>query len=503
VRRTSLLAGLLVCALGLAGCSVGSGDPPTTEAPSPYLVTTEAGDLLGRLDDRVLTWRGIPYAAPPVGERRWTPPQPVEPWTGVRDATSYDHACLQAPRRTAGLGGPVRDTAEDCLYLNVSRPTGPVADLPVMVWIHGGAFLYGSGSLPVYNSAALVKRGVVLVTLNYRLGRLGFFAHPALPGAVANFGLLDQVAALEWVRDNVEGFGGDPGNVTVFGESAGGSSVNALMSSPTADGLFARAITQSGLGREPTKTLDRARADGAALVDGLGVPDDTPADLRTIPAEQVMTLPAGIMQGDTPVLDAVLPRSVADTFAAGEEAQVPWLVGTTDLEVPDTFLAQFGAVGDQVRDRLLPEGPRRDAAIGAYGDAATLDQHLMSDVIFTEPARHLAALHARTAPTYRYRFAITSDLVREAIGGAPHASEIPYVFDDATGQRFSRPDSAQLADQVSDAWVGFATDGTPADWPGAEDGAFREFTTDGPRVVDADPWERRLDAVESGYARRS
>jgi para-nitrobenzyl esterase len=454
------------------------------------------------VSDQVRTWRGIPYAEAPVGELRWAPPQPAEPWTGERDASSYGPACLQAPRESAGLVGPIDDTDEDCLTLNVSRPaTGD--DLPVMVWIHGGAFLYGAGSTPLYNSPALVQRGVVLVTLNYRLGRLGFFAHPALSGGVANFGLLDQVAALEWVRDNIAAFGGDPADVTVFGESAGGVSVNALMAMPAADGLFARAITQSGLGREPARSIEQARADGARLVGRLGVPDGSAGDLRAIPAEQVMTLPAGIMQGDTPVVDAVLPRSVADTFAAGEEAAVPWIVGTTDLEVPDPFLAQFGAVGDRVRDRLLPPGPRRDAAIEVYGDAATLERHLVSDVIFTEPARHLAALHAGRAPTYRYRFSITNDLVQQAIGGAPHASEIPYVFDATVGQRISRPDSPALAEVISDLWVSFATDETLDDWPAADDGSLLEFTADGPVPVGDDPWDRRLDAVETGYDRRS
>ena len=169
---------------------------------------------------------------------------------------------------TERLVGPITDTSEDCLFLNVTRPIGAADELPVMVWIHGGGFINGTGSLPVYNSPALVKRGVVLVTLNYRLGRLGFFAHPALTAEsgeqIANYGLLDQIAALEWVQDNIAGFGGDPDNVTIFGESAGGMSVNALMSSPAADGLFDQAVSESGLGREPSQSFERAERAGAA-----------------------------------------------------------------------------------------------------------------------------------------------------------------------------------------------------------------------------------------------
>ena len=372
----------------------------------------------------------MPYAAAPVGDLRWRAPEPVEPWPDVRDAREYGWICPQALTGSLeGALGEVRPTNEDCLTLNVHRPADADDDLPVMVWLHGGSFVYGSGSQQAYNSPELARRGVVLVTLNYRLGRLGFFAHPAVQEEghrLANFGLLDQVAALEWVQDNIAEFGGDPDNVTVFGESAGAISVNALMASPAADGLFARAISQSGFGREPTLTWDAATVEASNAVEELAGPSPSAADLRALSADEVAKIPMDLLAGQAPILDEVLPETVSSTFAAGEEAEVPLLTGTTDLEISGDFVNP-GPTVSAVRARLLEDpGP----ALAAYRTQEELDLHLLADIMFTEPARHLARLHADDAPTFRYLFTIAPGPTLESRGGAPHSSELPFVFDD-------------------------------------------------------------------------
>jgi para-nitrobenzyl esterase len=504
-RRPRLLAGALLLTLAATACTE---DEPAGE-DSPFVVEIADGSLRGATHDGVLSWAGIPYAAPPVGDLRWAAPAPPERWEGERDATRFGDACLQGPESALGeaLIKVNEDTSEDCLFLNVHRPVGDAEDLPVMVWIHGGAFLHGAGSQPTYNSPELVQRGVVLVTLNYRLGRLGFFAHPALDGDVADFGLLDQVAALEWVRENVAQFGGDPGNVTIFGESAGGASVNALMASPRADGLFARAASQSGLGRESSQSLEAARAAGEKLAAGWGVEGGDLEDLRALDAAEVMDTGLDLLRGEVPIVDGgVLPAPVSEVFAAGEEADVPYLVGTTDLEVPDLALERSGKDPDKLRREIAARGYAK--AVAAYGGREEFDLHFFSDVVFTEPARFLATAHAERASTYLYRFSIAAPAIVEGLGGAFHSSEIPYVFDATEGQRFSFEGSAELADTISDYWVSFATDGDPSHedapaWPTADDGAFLGLTVDGPVAVADDPWRPRLDAVQQGYESRS
>ena len=241
-----------IAVLGAVLAAVAAAQPASA-APRTEVRTT-SGVVAGAVANGVVSWKGIPYAAPPVGDLRWRAPQPVAPWTGVRAATEYAHDCMQLPfpSDAAPLGTP---PAEDCLYVNVWAPEKPAsAKLPVMFWIHGGGFVNGGSSPSVYDGSAFARRGVVFVSLNHRLGRFGFFAHPALTkespnDPLGNYGYLDQIAALRWVRDNIAAFGGDPGNVTIFGESAGGGSVNTLLVSPLARGLFHKAIVQSGGGR--------------------------------------------------------------------------------------------------------------------------------------------------------------------------------------------------------------------------------------------------------------
>lgn len=395
-------------------------------------------------------------------------------------------------------------SSEDCLTLNVHRPADADADadadLPVMVWIHGGGFVLGAGSQAVYNSPELVRRGVVLVTLNYRLGALGFLAHPALQedgSRIGNFALLDQIAALQWVQDNIEEFGGDVANVTLFGESAGGIAVNALMVAPSADGLFAKAMSQSGFGREPTLAWEDAVVFGQAAVEPLAGAEATADDLRALEAEELMAISTSILDGLAPVLDDALPQSVSAAFAAGEEADVPYVVGATDSEIPNAPLEQLGPESGKVWSRLRTELRAETAA--AYGSDAQRDLYLGSDVLFTEPARFLGRAHSDDAPTYRYRFTIAPETVLAAGGGAPHTSDIVFVFDDTARQGTPVANADPLADQVCDLWVDFATDGEPDGWPPAETDQTMTFTLEGP-VAELDAWSARLDVVEKGRA---
>jgi para-nitrobenzyl esterase len=479
VRRRRVGALVLLALLPLAAACADDPEPATT-----VVVETEAGTLRGLAHDGIRSFRGVPYAAPPVGDLRWAEPRPAEAWEGERDATAYRSACLQSTYSPLGpVPTTVPDTSEDCLFLNVNRPDDDSSGLPVMVYLHGGGFMVGAGSDDTYNAPPLVRRGVVLVTLNYRLGRLGFFAHPALRGDVANFGLLDQVAALQWVRDHIAAFGGDAGNVTLFGGSAGGMSVNALMASPRAEGLFDRAITQSGLGREEPQTLAAARRSA-------GLRGATLAELRDLDAETVMRAPLNAFTGDVPLVDAgVLPAPVADVFAAGDEADVPYLIGTTDLEFPDADLERRGFDPEQLRAGLA--GTAEPALVAAYGGPGAYEQHFFSDAVFTEPARFLATAHAERAPTYLYRFSVASPKTVESLGGAVHSSDVAFIFGTTRHER---------AETIGDYWVAFATsgspdhDGAPA-WPTADGGALLALTSRGPQVVAVDPWRRRLDAV--------
>ncbi len=488
-----------------AACSTLVDKPGEAQPPAAgRVVTTEAGQLRGSAQAGVLSWRGIPYAAPPVDARRWRAPAPVEPWSGTRDALGFASQCLQGNPEAITPG-----SAEDCLYLNVFRPAGELdQELPVMVWIHGGGFKAGSGDLPPEMVTGLLAQGVVVVSINYRLGRLGYFAHAALEAEareageepVANFGLLDQVAALEWVRDNVAKFGGDPDLVTIFGISAGGMSVNDLMVSPLAEGLFDRAIAGSGLGREQPPTYDVAAGQGETLAASLGATDADARELRALDADAVAGLDAFVLRNEVPILDATLPESPSAAFAAGDEAEVPYLVGVTDLEFVDVNFQALGLDPTTVA-RELVTGHEEEAA-DAYGTAPELKAHFLNDVVFTEPARLLAQAHAERAPAYLYRFSITNDAVRAKYGGALHGDDFHFVFGHGDP---AIDDGDALAEQVAGCWAGFARDGEPGDcagvaWPTADQGGFVEFTNDGPVTVGKDPWTARLDLVADVYA---
>ena len=492
--------------------------PAQTDRAAPT-VRVGQGALVGVAADGVESFKGVPFATPPVGPLRWRMPQRPAAWEGERSATDYGAICIQPPSNGDPGVGPL-PMSEDCLTLNVwtpeARGDGP---LPVMVWIHGGGYNNGSGSAALYDGGNLARRGVVVITVNYRLGRLGFFDHPALaaergPGEPAgNYGLMDQIAALEWVRDNAAAFGGDPGKVTIFGESAGGAAVTQLMVAPTARGLFHRAVVQSGMGRQRSAelALDRpgrpsAQSLGRAWARGAGLGEATAEDLRAVPAERLLN-PMPAFYSDNLIVDGVvLTEDVVEAFAAGRQAPVPLVLGANSAEFWWIRPSDAGAYGRT--DDAMTEA-EHEALLAAFGGSEGYDQHVVSDLVFNEPARHLARLHASAGhPTYLYRFDVVPESNPEPSGGATHASERPYVFDNLhTVGRPTGPRDDQAATVMADYWTTFAARGNP-DGPGRpawpEFGAARdrllEFTNDGP-VAKPIPYAARLDLIERFYTR--
>lgn len=494
---------------------------PPAAAPEPESVTArvEQGLVVGRTADGVDSFKGLPYARPPVGPLRWRPPHRADPWDGSRDASRVGAICIQPPANGDNGVGPL-PMSEDCLTLNVWTPAERSgAPLPVMVWIHGGGLNNGSGTAALYDGTRLAKRRVVVVTVNYRLGRLGFFDHPALaaergpeePGA--NYGLMDVVAALRWVQANAAAFGGDADNVTIFGESAGGALVTRLMISPEAGGLFHRAVVQSGLGRDESTPLDAPRRDGGPSMQARGEAfaaaqgATTAAELRALPAEAFLRPAPNFYGGDLLVRDgSYVTEDVAAAFAAGREAAVPLIIGTNSAEfwwMKPSDLTPYGALDDAMTDG------ERTAFLQAYGGQEGYDQFVLSDLVFNEPARHLARLHARNGhPTYLYRFDVVSAAMPEPHAGATHASERQYVFDNLTASPWPTAAMDQRqADQMAGYWTTFARNGDPNGglrqaWPelGAEPDRLLEFTNDGPVAKDA-PFKARLDLIEAYYGR--
>lgn len=480
-------AGAVVLTVVLVtGALLVTGSPSTPDereaSSDPLVVITTTGAVRGVEDREVRRWRGLPYAAAPVGALRWRAPRPATPWTDVRDATEFGASCLQPTAYTYGAERlrALPGSSEDCLYLNVTRPVGGSEPLPVVVWLHGGGLLKGSGS--TVDPSVLAGRGTVVVTINHRLGRLGYFAHPALEQDVANLGLLDQVAALEWVRDNAASFGGDPDQVTVMGGSAGAMSVNALMVAPAAEGLFDRAIAQSAPGDAGARTLADLRRQGAR-----DFPSLSARELRALPATDLLSSTFNVLLGDAPVVDAVLPETVAEAFAAGREAAVPYLVGTTDAEFSDD---DYRAAGSDPRvTRAGLGGPDHDALVRAYGPAA-FRRHVLDDLVFQAPAVALALQHAERAPTYRYRFGVDA-------GGSGHGAEVPYVFGTE-----ERPERRAVASAMVDHWAAFVRTGDPGvagrePWPSAAGTAYLDVGARGPRAVARDPWTDRLAALNA------
>lgn len=458
-------------------------------------VEISQGRLEGRSSEGVQSFLGIPYAAPPVGPLRFRAPEPPSPWSGVRDAGDFGPSAPQQKLALPLPGMEVGPMDEDCLYLNVYTPTADGGRRPVMVWIHGGAFVIGSGSQPIYGGAALARRGdVVVVTINYRLGPLGFLflpdLCPGLEGAVGNAGIRDQVAALTWVRENIAAFGGDPENVTIFGESAGGMSVGTLLGCPSARGLFARAIPQSGAAHN-VHTRESASAVARGYLEHLGIePANAARTLRELPPDKLleggaqMVLKLGTGPGllpFQPVVDGdLLPVSPLDTVASGATTGLDLMAGTTRDEWKLFVMMDPGIqkLDEAALARRL-EAQVADAAglVETYRKSrherglSVAPRDLLvaieTDRIFRIPAIRLAEAHvASGGRAFMYRF----DWESPALGGllgACHAVEIPFVFGglglpgaDQFGGR--GPEAERLSALCMDAWTAFARSGEPS-----------------------------------------
>jgi para-nitrobenzyl esterase len=473
-------------------------------------IKTDTGLVTGLEDQGVESFKGIPFAAPPVGALRWRAPQPAPTWANTFAANKYGFICMQSPRVDSNGNGTRReDMSEDCLTLNIFRAKGAAAKpLPVMVWIHGGGMVAGASSVAAHDGAAFARGGVVLVSINYRLGRLGLFAHPALTkenadkGQFGNYALMDQIAGLKWVQRNIAAFGGDPTNVTIFGESAGAYSVDALMISPEARGLFHKAIAQSGYGRGAYPRLSvptpdgkpSAEAEGMIVAESLGAKNADTNALRGLSADDIIESAKGMM-GMNYILDGkFITGDLWDVFRQNKAAPVPFILGSNSHETPMSDINR-----PQLRE-LVPAS--EDATLAqAYGGQDMYLAHLGSDVAFTEQARGLARLHQKNGyPTYLYLFSVVTAEDAAAGKGAAHAAEVRYVFDNLNvGTKPLTGDAEKAAAKTMNAmWRAFAVSGNPSipgqTWPRYDGHTILEFTREGPKAH-VDPREARLDAL--------
>ncbi len=508
----------------------------STNVESP-IVRTTSGLVQGVTEEGITSFKGIPYAAPPVGAYRWRPPQPVAPWEGVHEAAEFGPNCAQAgwPRGS----GLAEGSSEDCLYLNLWAPAdaNPDAKLPVMVWIHGGGFVGGSGSSPENSGEQFAKQGVILITINYRLGRLGFFAFPALSEEYpeepkGNYGYMDQIAALEWVQDNIAAFGGDPENVTIFGFSAGGVSIHSLMTIPDASGLFHKAISQSGGGRDGVLTgrpiseensdpfyRVSAEAIGINFARKHGIEGNDATALTELRALSVDEIVDGGQETDGeggariysgPILDGKLVVETAESaYLAGRQAQVPLIIGSNSAEVGGSFVnsstskeelfSLFGEWEDEAKAAYDPDGDRPfDEVIALFN----------TDWVWAEPGRLTAnAFVAKGAPVYFYQFGYVPSSMKEFMRyGAGHGSEVAYVFDNLNA-RWRAPEATdedqEVAELMHTYWVNFARTGDPngeavPNWPiyTPQNGEILDIQSDGQPVGKPDPRRARLDVIE-------
>jgi para-nitrobenzyl esterase len=461
--------------------SVATAAPVGQPRPGTGLVVPTADGLVGGETTRTTNeWLGIPYAAPPVGPLRWQPPQPASPWKGVRDATQFAPHCAQ-PASYFG----VASTSEDCLYLNVYTPAGVrdnQRDLPVMVWVHGGAFIWGESN--DYGPSSLVSHGIIVVTINYRLGALGFLADSALAGPggpSGDYGLMDQQAALRWVQQNIAHFGGNPGNVTLWGESSGGLSVLAQLASPGARGLFARAIVESGAYDLMPETLGAAETAGAAFAAKAGCTDQSAACLRALPVQTILADedPAGYR----PDIDGqVLTQSLAAAFTSGQFNRVPVIDGS-NLDEYRLFVAIYQLDGEPttaadyqglIAATLGVPAPAAAAIAAEYPLSAYPSPSLAlgavgTDAIFACPALSADELLSKYVPTYGYEFNDVNAPERylPPVGfayGAAHESEVQYLFElqGTTNPGDLSAQQQQLAGVMKLYWTTFAKQGSPS-----------------------------------------
>lgn len=466
------------------------------------VVHTTWGRVSGRWDGPVAVWRSIPYAAAPAGRNRFRPPRPPQPWDGIRECTTFGEIAPQTMGNMVPVDSELR-MGEDCLWLNVWSPHSSAdtgAPRPVLVWLHGGAYCLGTAAQGIYDGRRLAETGdVVVVTINYRLGALGFLDLSSLSGDFTpNLGLHDQIAALEWVRDNIAAFGGDPGNVTLFGESSGAGCVTALLTSPPAAGLFHQAIAQSP---PATTVFGQERAAGVArrFLELMELPYSRASELLECPIERIVTA-AGVLLDEiplkepgrlaaAPVVDGdLVPTYPIDRFQLGRSHRVPLMIGTNKDEAslfrvfrspilpvtPDAVNAMLRDVAANHPDM----SPERIAEItSAYPDLAKTRGALAmsTDAAFRMPAHWVADAHAQHSPTWMYRFDHATPMLKAARVGAGHATELPYVFGnfgtlnhDPTFWLGGRKVAMEVSGRMQRRWLAFATHRVPAALDGSK-----------------------------------
>jgi len=463
------------CALTIAGLA---GGLPALIHADPLTVKTEQGKVHGKTinDGKVKAFLGLPYAAPPIAGLRWKAPQPPAPWTAERDATRFGARCIQGISY-ADMSFEDSGSSEDCLFLNVFTPSGAKAGgkLPVMFWIHGGGYAAGASSEPRHHGDFLPLNGVILVTINYRLSVFGFLATPDLArennGAAGNYGLLDMVAALQWVKANIKNFGGDPGNVTIFGESAGSMAVSTLLASPLAHGLFQKAIGESGAafpGSDPMESKELREQKDAQWVTTLGV--QSLNELRALPGEKIVEAVGRKRGGFKETVDGkLLIEPVEDTYAAGRQAHVPLLAGWNRDE--NTSKAS-GMTVEKWQAYAKEQFKERAAEFLQLYPGETDDQAIRSSIDFTSDGfiafstwKWIEAHRSSSqSPVYRYHFELPALPSKWHLGTfAFHSDDIEYVFgtlDTRPGETV-RPEDRKLSQQMMSYWTNFARTGDP------------------------------------------
>jgi para-nitrobenzyl esterase len=502
--------------------------------PSPT-VRTASGMVQGLSEGDVESFRGIPYAAPPVGEFRWRPPQPVQPWQGVRDATNYGSNCAQGGWGAAP-GSIQAGSSEDCLFLNIWRPAGlnPGAKLPVMFWIHGGAFVGGSGS--GLSGGPFTSKGVILVSINYRLGRLGHFAFPALSSEhpeepKGSYAFMDQIAALRWVKQNIAEFGGDPDNVTIFGFSAGGVSIHSLLTIPDAKGLFHKAISHSGGGRDGVligRPISKENASpyypvsaetiGINFAHKHAIEGTDAAALAKLRALKVEEIVDGGQENDGqggpriysgPILDGKFVTETSESaYKAGRQAHVPLMIGCNSAEIGGPFVnassskeelfSLFGQLKEEAKAAYDPDGKK---------DFAEVQTRFNTDKVWAEPARFTASTFAKSGDrAYIFLFSYVPAAMKERIRFGPgHGTDVSYVFGNLRAPQGSTvpPEDKEVARIMNAYWINFAKTGNPNNkglpkWPvyTPKKNMILDIQSDGKPIGKPDPRKARLDVIE-------
>ena len=534
MMRNVLRRGLMT-SLALVFVFLGGADSSLVEGqPADAVVAVEGGRLAGApspLGDDVVAYRGVPFAAPPVGALRWRPPQSAPAWDGVRDATEAGPACVQRaiPAEVGRFYNPGVDRmSEDCLYLNIWTAAQSEERAPVLVWIHGGGLAIGNGADITYDGTRLARRGVVLVTINYRLGAFGYLAHPLLSaesehGASGNYGTLDQVAALRWIQRNIAAFGGDPSRVTIFGESAGSWSVNHLMATPLARGLFHGAIGESGGGfgsRGRAESKEEIESAGERFVEALLGEGVTPSldALRAASAEAVQAVAPELVRSTATVDGWVFPDTVYNIFAAGAQHDVPVIVGSNADEMSILGGAAGAETLEQYHESIRDEYGEHAAAFLEAFPAATDEEARQArmasgtDATFGWEMRTWARMmETVSSPAYLYFFSRVPPAPDAERYGAYHTAEIAYVFDNfgVSPHPYANRDytdtDRRLSDILASYWVNMAATGNPnaeglPEWPAYDSGADAALHIGDTIAVERGIRKDRLDFFDRYYA---